>query len=184
MNLPIHIFQVTNLLAAVDAVPDPNTTNRYILRVKGEPVDVPPKIAQKLHLRARRWMVRVEWLAEEKNKHYDIPSRIAESGKAWGEDEDPEEMEIRKRKFKEEKAEIVSKKKQKKVVRSEDRREAKEKEKAKGKGKGSAPKSQCQGNHLMRTRSQQEPVASSSRVTLEQIDPILRRVDSAEDWSD
>lgn len=63
-------------------------------------------------------------------------------------------MESKKRKFKEEKAEIVSQKKQKKVLQSDEQREAKEKRKAKGKGKGKEPvrESQGQGNHLMRTR--------------------------------
>lgn len=73
-------FQVIHLLAAVDAMPDLNTISRYVHRIKGDPVDVPPKAAQKLKLRARRWMVRVEWLAEDKNKQYDVPSRIAENG--------------------------------------------------------------------------------------------------------
>lgn len=111
-NSSAHLMQVNELLAAVDAVADPEPSTRYTVRVSGEVIDVPPKTAQKLENRVRRWMVCPEWLAEADNTKYDVPNRIVDSGKAWGDEVDPEELEERQKKFKEEKAGVVKKKKQ------------------------------------------------------------------------
>ena len=58
----------------------------------GPIIDMPPPTSQKLENRARRWMVAQEWLAKPENKVYDIPSRILDNGKAWGDEHDPEEL--------------------------------------------------------------------------------------------
>lgn len=52
--------------------------------------------------RTRRWMVKEEWLAKN-HDHNDVPARLADSGKLWGDKEDPEEVEERVAKVKEEK---------------------------------------------------------------------------------
>jgi len=87
-------------------------SRKYIKRVIGEPKEVPPPIAKKLENQAHRWMVAIEWLNKPKNKDFDIPSRIAASGVAWGDEKDPEEIEAMQKQVKEEKEDI----KQKKVV--------------------------------------------------------------------
>ncbi|KAL0056600.1 hypothetical protein AAF712_016794 [Marasmius tenuissimus] len=76
----------------IDAVNDPKPGKRYTKRVRGEPVDEPVPWTNKLELRARRWMVDVAWLEEPKNKQYDVPNRIAGSGKLWGDKDDPEDL--------------------------------------------------------------------------------------------
>lgn len=47
-------------------------------------------------------MVDEDWLAENRD-HNDVPGRLADSGKLWGDKEDPEEIEARVAKVKEEK---------------------------------------------------------------------------------
>jgi len=85
-------------------------SRKYIKRVVGEPKEVPPPIAKKLENRAHRWMVAVEWLNKPENKDFDIPSRIAASGVAWGDEKDPEEIEAMQKRVKEEKEDIKRKK--------------------------------------------------------------------------
>lgn len=77
MKLPIHLFASDGSLAAVGAVSDVDTTNIYVLRIKGMPVNVPPKLAQKLHpVEAAGWCAK--WLSKKETQDYDAPSRIAE----------------------------------------------------------------------------------------------------------
>lgn len=101
-------------------------------------------------------MISQEWLNLETNRKYDIPTRIADSGRAWGDAQDPEEKEEATKRFREEKDAIVSKKKQKMSEKEKNQRTQKTKAK---------PQS-----HIMCTRSQQQPVASGSRAV---IDPSL-----------
>ncbi|KAH9948902.1 hypothetical protein B0H21DRAFT_659105, partial [Amylocystis lapponica] len=92
---------------AIDAVKDPMPSNKYIPRVKAaERVDVPPKIAKLLKNKTRRWMVDPEWLQKDENRQYDTEARIVDSGKAWGDDEDPEDRIERQKRVREEKKEI------------------------------------------------------------------------------
>jgi len=178
--------KVTNLLAAVDAANDPLPSNRYSVHVRGDPVDVPPKVAQKLENKARRWMVRSEWLDEGENLKFDVPSRLIDSGKMWGDDEDPKELEERSKKFKEEKAAVVKKKKtkitEKQKVKLADA-EAKEKQKAEKKGKMAERKGLRSQDR--NTRNMPEVSGSGSRTTNidhdAHIDPRLRRSPSAEE---
>lgn len=48
--------EMVELLAAVDAAPDPDKSNRYMRRIRGEAVDMPPKKSTKIENKARRWM--------------------------------------------------------------------------------------------------------------------------------
>ncbi|PPQ79798.1 hypothetical protein CVT26_012596 [Gymnopilus dilepis] len=66
--------------------------------------------SKKLEYRARRWMISPEWLKVPGNSVYDVPGRIAESGKAWGDPEDPEDIEAKHQRVKEEK-EVVKRRK-------------------------------------------------------------------------
>jgi hypothetical protein len=79
------------------------------VRVQGDPVDVAPPSSTLLKNKARRWMVREDWLQLEENKGFDVPSRIADNGKAWGDPEDPEEIEAKQKRVKEEKEELKRK---------------------------------------------------------------------------
>ncbi|KAK0229711.1 hypothetical protein EDD85DRAFT_972057 [Armillaria nabsnona] len=54
-------------------------------------------------------MVDPAWLVKEENIKYDVPSRIAESGKLWGDEEDPEDLEVKAKKVKQEKQDIKKK---------------------------------------------------------------------------
>ncbi|EPQ49720.1 hypothetical protein GLOTRDRAFT_67208 [Gloeophyllum trabeum ATCC 11539] len=143
------------LLEAVDQVADPKTTSKYTARVAGPVKDEPPPVATTLKNRARRWMVSEEWLATESNKEYDVPPRIAGSGKAWGDAEDPEALEEKKRKMKEEKEDVKRKK-----VRLSD---VGEKTKKKGKAKT--------GGGTQVERASETPGAEDSDAA---IDPELR----------
>ena len=178
--------KVTNLLAAVDAANDPLPSNRYSVRIRGKTVDIPPKVAQKLENKARRWMVRSEWLIEGENLKFDVPSRLIDSGKMWGDDEDPEELEERSKRFKEEKAVVVKKKKtkiaEKQKVKLADA-EKREKRKADKKGKTT-------GRKQLRSQDKNPrnlPEASGSGPGMmgidhdTHIDPRLRRSPSAEE---
>jgi hypothetical protein len=126
------------MLIAVDAAVDLKPSNRYTIRVRGEPVDTAPKITKKLDTRARRWMIRPEWFLEGNNDIYDIPTQVAESGKAWGDEDDPEDLEKKAQNFKEEKDIVTRKQKGKaagKKKEKDDAEEAKVKKRAKKESK-------------------------------------------------
>ncbi|KAG9219998.1 hypothetical protein CCMSSC00406_0006911 [Pleurotus cornucopiae] len=107
---PLYRSQILiQLYQAVDACGDPAPAKRYIPRVAGEIKDIPPPVTKSLSTRIRRWMVNNEWLTNEANSIYDTPSRIAESGRQWGDEKDPEEIEEAHRKAKEEKEEAKRK---------------------------------------------------------------------------
>jgi hypothetical protein len=103
--------QMIDLLAAVDAVADPEPSNRYVARIQGPVRDEPPKISNKIENRARRWMVSEEWLEKDENLKYDTERRIIDSGKAWGDDEDPEVLVLQREKVKEEKKVLMASRK-------------------------------------------------------------------------
>ncbi|KAH9922884.1 hypothetical protein B0H21DRAFT_841123 [Amylocystis lapponica] len=143
--------ELIELFDTVDAVKDPNPSGKYIPRVKAqEPVDVPPKVAKFLKNRVRRWMVDPEWLAKPENKGFDVETRIADSGIAWGDAEDPEhqenlnfpcfpdeEKETRLKRFRDEKTAVTQSKRARKAQVSDP---AKEDRKGKGKEKRSKKK--------------------------------------------
>ncbi|KAF8152332.1 hypothetical protein B0H34DRAFT_664269, partial [Crassisporium funariophilum] len=98
--------ELQELYDAIDKLPDPMPAQKYTKRVPGAPKDVPPPIAKKLANRARRWMIKSDWLQNPVNKAYDMPARIAPSGRAWGDKKNPEEIEATQLRVKEEKAGI------------------------------------------------------------------------------
>ncbi|KAF9460582.1 hypothetical protein BDZ94DRAFT_1222813 [Collybia nuda] len=105
--------ELKELFAAVDAVLDPDASARYTRHVIGPVCDEPPRVAKKLELKARRWMIDPDWLAKEDNQKYDVESRIVDSGKAWGDNEDPEVLLAKREKLKAEKKTIAEGKKRK-----------------------------------------------------------------------
>lgn len=60
-------------------------------------------------------MICEEWLTEDQNKKFDISSHVAESGKAWGDEDNPEELETKALQLKVEKNKVVQKNKAKSV---------------------------------------------------------------------
>ena len=83
-------------------------------------------------------MVDEKWLAEEKNQQYDDENWIVISGKAWGNEEDPEEIIAKQKKVKEQKKSISEEKKHKLMEHAEridSVKKAKGKSRKKQKGK-------------------------------------------------
>ncbi|KAG6858453.1 hypothetical protein C0991_002700, partial [Blastosporella zonata] len=58
-------------------------------------------------------MVDPEWLARPENEKYDTETRIIESGKAWGDEHDPEDLAKKREVVKSMKKEIAEGKKRK-----------------------------------------------------------------------
>ena len=138
-----------SLLEAVDAVKDPDPSSRYVVCVKGPIREEPPKVSIKVSNKARRWMVDEDWLVKEENQIYDTEWRIIESGKAWGDEEDPEVLIAKRAKVKEEKR-AVSTSKKRQMVGSSSRKTKKQKHSSKvtsvkGKEKQQEPESGSEG---------------------------------------
>ncbi|KAH9921365.1 hypothetical protein B0H21DRAFT_843669 [Amylocystis lapponica] len=103
--------ELIEFLKEVDAAKDPAPSQKYIPRIKAtETVDVPPKVANLIKNRTRRWMVDPQWLAKAENKDFDIETRIIDSGVAWGDEEEPEVRFERQKRMREEKASVQQKK--------------------------------------------------------------------------
>ncbi|KAF5385084.1 hypothetical protein D9615_001060 [Tricholomella constricta] len=95
---------------AIDAAVDPRRSNKYTVRVRGEPKEIPPPNSNLLKNKARRWMVRTEWLEEQKAAgHDEYDALLADNGKLWGDAKDPEEIAKTQKRVKAEKAEIQKK---------------------------------------------------------------------------
>ncbi|KAG5651349.1 hypothetical protein H0H81_008988, partial [Sphagnurus paluster] len=109
----LTLLELINLLAAVDTVEDPEPSNKYVVRICGEAVDVPLKKSTKFANKAQHWMVNEAWLQKEENQKYDEESCILESGKAWGDDEDPEVSVLKQEQIKKEKKAMSDDRKQK-----------------------------------------------------------------------
>ncbi|GBE85835.1 hypothetical protein SCP_0803570 [Sparassis crispa] len=149
--------ELIELFNAVDAAKDHKPSSRYIPRIKvAETVDVPPRVSHKMENRARRWMIDPEWLTQ--NQVYDVESRIVNSGKAWGDEEDPEVLVEKQKRVREEKAEMNQTKKLR-LTKDVEGRAKKDKKKGKKKGKMSEKK------------AEKEKVASGSNVHV--LDPAL-----------
>lgn len=140
-----------DLFAAVDATDDPEATSKYVARTKGPPRDDPPKISNKISNKVRRWMVDEEWLEKEENLKYDTERRIIDSGKAWGDDEDPETLIAMREKVKVEKKAIQEGNKRK--ARSEIKKPRKKKTQGASKGKGKARAVDIRGSDGSQTDS-------------------------------
>jgi hypothetical protein len=124
--------QMKQLFDAIDAVPDPRPSNQYAQRVRSEPKDQAPPATKKLPGRSRRWMIDPEWLRN--NPQYNVESRVAESGRLWGDARDPEEVKETAKKASTEKAELQLKKRKK--AGNGDGQAGKSRKKTKNKGKG------------------------------------------------
>ncbi|GBE82300.1 hypothetical protein SCP_0406840 [Sparassis crispa] len=133
-----HIQQLIDLFREIDAAQDPTPSSKYIPRIKAvETIDEPPKVSKLLKNKARQWMIDPHWLAVETNQQYDVESRIVNSGRAWGDDEDLEETLEKQKRMREEKAVIVKNKKARLAENAQDKGEGSSKQKvAKKKGKG------------------------------------------------
>lgn len=76
---------------SVDAQTDPRPSTQYIPCVTGDPKDIPLPSTRTLDGRACIWMVKADWLREHEDSNN---SRcIADSGRLWGDTQDPEEVE-------------------------------------------------------------------------------------------
>ncbi|KAG6877238.1 hypothetical protein C0993_009247 [Termitomyces sp. T159_Od127] len=119
---------------ALDAVPNPDQSIKYTLRIQGEPKDYKPPHANSIKNKAQRWMVRQEWLdLNPVNQACD--KLLADSGQLWGDANDLEELEARQKRAREEKSEIWRKKLKVEEVKAK-KVNVKEKGKRKRKRKG------------------------------------------------
>jgi hypothetical protein len=109
-----HKNKVNRMFTEIDAVVDPKPSNQFVQRIRGEIKEQPPPATKSLQGRARRWMIDGDWLAN--HPEFDLPMRIADSGKLWGDMNDPEETAALIKRSAGEKAELKSKKKSKAIV--------------------------------------------------------------------
>lgn len=100
-------------------------------------------------------MVRDEWLTQNR-AHNDVPARLADSGKAWGDKEDPEEVEERIASIKEEKG---RNKKRKAATTSEGMNKKKGK---KGKDKEKEGEKETEGQNIEAQGVQEDRGPSSA----------------------
>ncbi|KAG6881096.1 hypothetical protein C0993_002862 [Termitomyces sp. T159_Od127] len=132
---PVYRTDILNeFYQALDAVPDPDQSIKYTLRIQGEPKDYKPPHANSIKNKARRWMVCQEWLdLNPVNKACD--KLLADSGQLWGDTNDPEELEARQKRAQEEKSEVRRKKLKVEEVEAKKVNVKEKKKKGKGKGK-------------------------------------------------
>lgn len=102
-----NTWQINEMLTEIDNSTDPIPSTCYTACIQGDPIEVAPKVSAKLVNWTRHWMIHTEWFMEGQNNKFDVPNHVAESGKAWGEEEDPEELEKKAQQFKEEKKAVV-----------------------------------------------------------------------------
>ena len=158
------------MLIAVDAAVDPKLSNCYTICVRAEPVDTAPKITKKLNTRARRWMIRPEWFAEGNNAIYDIPTRVAESGKAWGDEDDPEDLEKKALKFKEEKDVVTRKQRVKAAGKKKEKDDA---EQAKMKKQAEKESKRAEHEAMKKSKSKASEVSGSGSRSEMDIDRLI-----------
>ncbi|KAF8241154.1 hypothetical protein L208DRAFT_1229601, partial [Tricholoma matsutake] len=106
-----HSAELIDLFETVDKAVDPKHSSCYYRHIKGPALDEPPRVSTKVQNRAIQWMVDEKWLTEEKNQQYDNENQIVISGKAWGDEEDPEEIIAKQKRVKEQKKSILEEKK-------------------------------------------------------------------------
>lgn len=101
MKLTGLLGQVQALYDTIDGRRDPNPDKAKIMtdRVRGEVLleSVPSK-AKKLTNRIRIWQIKPALL--EANPHWISTGRIAKNGMAWGDEEDPVDVDVEKAKIK------------------------------------------------------------------------------------
>ncbi|KAF8965915.1 hypothetical protein BDZ97DRAFT_1608237, partial [Flammula alnicola] len=85
---------VSQMFREIDLYKDPRPSGQYIKRVQGEvKEDQGPPATKALKGRARRWMVDPVWLTNHPS--FDNERTVAENGKLWGDETNPEELEER-----------------------------------------------------------------------------------------
>jgi hypothetical protein len=131
----------------VDAAADPLVSNKYVQRVAGAVRNEPPRTSTKWENKTQQWMVDEVWLADEANAQYDVETRIVDSGKLWGEDDDPEELAAKREKLKTAKKVLVETKKRKKLENAIKQGTSKKGKKTKGKGKEKANVTEQEGDN-------------------------------------
>ncbi|KAK0429941.1 hypothetical protein EV421DRAFT_1744691 [Armillaria borealis] len=102
-----HSTELTNFYTSLDKEKDPAPTSQYLPCVQGEAIDIPPPTTNQLKNKACCWMIDLAWLAKEENIKYDILSY----------EEDPEDLEAKAKKMKQEKQNIKKKQDIKKKMR-------------------------------------------------------------------
>jgi len=123
----------------IDALPDAKPSTQFVKRVRGEKKEQAPPATKTLQGRARRWMIDPKWL--EEHSEFDLPARIADNGKLWGDSRDPEATEALIKQSAKEKADLKLKRKQRLsdttlVANSDEEGGSSKKKRKKGKGKG------------------------------------------------
>lgn len=117
-------------------------------------------------------MIRDEWLKNDQNKKFDVPSCIAESGKAWGDEDDPEELGAKAQQFKVEKNKVVQKNKAKSV----------KKQKLKVEGEASKAQKKADNDAEKELKQAAKEAKKKAKENVEMvIDPQLRGMDSGGD---
>ena len=99
----------------VDTQPDPNPdkAKAMTVRIRGSPlVGTKPPSVFKLENRIRVWQVKP--ILIEENHHWLTTGRVAASGKAWGDDEDP--IDVKLEAAKESRAKLVGSRKRKRAM--------------------------------------------------------------------
>ncbi|KAK1222333.1 hypothetical protein PQX77_014811 [Marasmius sp. AFHP31] len=112
---------------AVDSIPDPEPSNQYMERIKGQTKDQGIRKAVAFAKRGRRWMYKEQWL--EENSVYNTEVYVLDNGTLWGDPTDPVEREELKNEVKE----VKKEKKRKAEEGSGDGDGKKKKKKDKGK---------------------------------------------------
>jgi hypothetical protein len=126
-----------SLFTAVDAVTDPKPSTQYVPRVLGDPKDDPLPATRTLVGHAQVWMVKSDWLNDHPESNN--PNCIADSGRLWGDERNPEEVE-----------EMSSKNKKEKKAKNTVKRELKRK--APDEGNAGASTSKGKGKELKRVK--------------------------------
>ncbi|KAF9060781.1 hypothetical protein BDP27DRAFT_1236199, partial [Rhodocollybia butyracea] len=85
-----RLNEMQSLFSAVDTVADPKPSTQYVPCVLGDPKEVPLPATRTLVGRVQMWTVKLDWL----NNHPESnnPNCIADSGRLWGDERDPEEV--------------------------------------------------------------------------------------------
>ncbi|THU83344.1 hypothetical protein K435DRAFT_734036 [Dendrothele bispora CBS 962.96] len=79
--------EFTKLITTIDGLPDPSPSGQSNERIRGELKEQDIRKVKAFGDRARRWMVRDDWLKE--HPQFDCEAYVIDNGPAWGEDTDP-----------------------------------------------------------------------------------------------
>ena len=165
-------WQINEMLTEIDNSTDPIPSTRYTACIQGDPIEVAPKVSAKLVNWTRHWMIHTEWFMEGQNNKFDVPNHVAESRKAWGEEEDPEELEKKAQQFKEEKKAVVQESKARTMKKQRQRLDGESSKVKKQVEKVKAKEVKCTAKETTK-KAEDTKMDSDSNI-----DPILRGVKS------